>query len=236
MLLFAATGLLAQQEPPKVEPQPNTVYVSADGKFEAPPDTALVQFNISAQEDTAEVAYDRARKAAEQVRQIMRSNGIDPKQAQIGFFSVQPVEDWRDPKHKIMSYQVSSSVSLKLADFSKIAPIVEQLAQIDVTGNESLNYTLENMDAAKQKAVADAYGHARESAETVAQAGGRVLGTLLYASVDTFEQVRPVQMAPMARMPGMAAAPQPAPTSEFTPQTVSVTAHVNALFGLQQLR
>ncbi len=30
---------------------PNTVWVGADGKFDSEPDTALVQFNISAQED-----------------------------------------------------------------------------------------------------------------------------------------------------------------------------------------
>jgi NitT/TauT family transport system substrate-binding protein len=57
----------------------NTVYVSADGKFESAPDTALIQFNISAQENSPRAAYDRAAQETEQVRQIMRSNGVDPK-------------------------------------------------------------------------------------------------------------------------------------------------------------
>jgi uncharacterized protein len=222
------------QGPPQVTAQSNTIYVGADGKFEAAPDTALVQFNIAAQEDSAQAAYDRARRAAEQIRNVLRTSGIEPSAAQIGFFSLQPVHDWRDPKHKVVSYQVNSSVSVKLTDFSKIAPIVEQLSQIDVTGNESVSYTLENMDAAKQKAVQDAYRHAQESAESVAQAGGRSLGTLLYASVDTFEQVRVLaQAVPMQRM-AMAGAAAPAPpTSEFTPQKIVVTAHVNAMFGMK---
>jgi hypothetical protein len=37
-------------------------------------------------------------------------------------------------------------------------------------------------------------------------------------------------MQPMARMSAMAA--KPAPTEEFSPQTISVTAHVNAMFVL----
>jgi len=37
----------------------------------------------------------------------------------------------------------------------------------------------------------------------------------------------------MAPMKAMAAAAPPAPTEEFTPQTVTVTAHVNALFNLK---
>jgi uncharacterized protein YggE len=48
--------------------------------------------------------------------------------------------------------------------------------------------------------------------------------------VDTFENVRPMAMQPMMKMSAMAAAP--APTEEFSPQTVSVTAHVNAMFVL----
>jgi len=88
------------------------------------------------------------------------------------------------------------------------------------------------MDDAKNKAVEDAYRRARNSADTLAHASGRVLGDLTYASVDTFESPRftPHMARPMA---AMANAGPPAPTEEFTPQTVAVTAHVNALFNLK---
>jgi hypothetical protein len=82
--------------------------------------------------------------------------------------------------------------------------------------------------------VEDAYRHARESAETIAHAGGRALGEMQYASVDTFEQVRILANQPMSPRMAMAATPaQAAPTSGFSPQKVVVTAHVNALFGLK---
>jgi uncharacterized protein len=203
----------------------------ADGKFEANPDTALMQFNISAQEATSREAYDRASKEAEQVRQILRSNGIDPKSAEIGYFSLQPVYDYKTAKRKLVGYRVNANVSLKLKDFSKIAPIVQQLADTDVSENQSLNYTLEDMDAAKAKAVEDAYKRARESASALARSAGRTLGELSYASVDTFENVRPMPMAGAMMKMNVGAAP--APTEEFTPQSVSVTAHVNALFSLK---
>src|SRR5579859_3432259 len=94
--LFAVS--VFAQERPTVSAQPNTVYVSADGKFEANPDTALVQFNISAQQNKSREAYDRASQAAEQIREILRSNGIEPKTAQIGTFSIQPVYDYSNAK------------------------------------------------------------------------------------------------------------------------------------------
>src|SRR6516162_6348310 len=76
-------------------PIPNTVLIGADGKFEADPDTVLVQFNISAQDENLQTANDRARQAADQVRELLRKNGIDPKQAQVGQFVVQPVYDYK---------------------------------------------------------------------------------------------------------------------------------------------
>ncbi len=195
------------------------------------PDTALIQFNISAQENNSRAAYDRASKAAEQVRQILRSNGIDPTAAQLGYFSIEPVYDYKQAKRKLVAYRVNVNVSLKLKDFTKIAPIVQQLADGDITSDQSISYTLDDIDAAKIKAVEDAYRRARASAEAVARAGGRTLGELSYASVDTFENVRPMVMQPMAKMSAMSATP--APTEEFSPQTSSVTAHVNAMFTLK---
>ena len=87
-LLFAllVCAVAPSQDRPTISAQPNCVFVGADGKFEANPDTAVMQFNISAQEATSREAYDRASKSAEQVRQILRSNGIDPKSAEIGDF------------------------------------------------------------------------------------------------------------------------------------------------------
>jgi uncharacterized protein len=229
-LLPSASMLVAQV--PTVNAAPYTLFTGADGKFESAPDTALVQFNISAQADNAKAAYDQAAKQAEQVRQIMRSNTIDPKTAQISSYSIEPVYDWKNPKRKLVGYRASTSVTLKLKDFAKIGPITQQLADSAVSESQSITYTLDNLDEAKSKAVEDAYRRAHASAEALAKAAGRTVGELSYASVDTYENVRPV--APMPRVMAMKAeAAAPAPTEEFTPQTVTVTAHVNALFNLK---
>ena len=225
-----ATTILSAQTPPSACAQPNTVYAGADGRFEAAPDTAQVQFTISAQADNSKGAYDQASAQTEQVRQIMRNNGFDPKSAEVGYYSIQPQYDYKSPKRKLIGYQVTTSVTLKVKDFAKIGPITQQLADANVSTSQSVSYTLDDIDEAKGKAVADAYKHARMSANAVAQAGSRTLGDMMYASVDTFENVRPMPMGVMAMKANVAGA---APTEEFTPQTVNVTAHVNAMFALK---
>src|ERR1700685_4470645 len=157
VVLLFAVGLALGQDRPTITAQPNSVFVGADGKYEANPDTALVQFNISAQQDTSRAAYDQASKAAEQVRQILRNNGIEPAAAHLGYFSIEPVYDYKQAKRKLVAYRVNESVSLKLKDFTKIASIVQQLSDADISDSQSISYTLDDIDSAKGKAVEDAF-------------------------------------------------------------------------------
>jgi uncharacterized protein len=232
LVFYILTTPSFAQDHPAVNALPNSIYVGADGKFESAPDTAVIRFNISVQDNKARSAYERASKQAEQVRQALRDNAIEPKAATIGFFSVQPTYEWTSGKQKLTGYRVTTDVTLKLKDFSKIGPITQQLADANVSETQTLNYTLENIDEAKNKAVEDAYRRARNSADALARASGRTVGELSYASVDTFENQR-LPVPRMARAMAASANAAPAPTEEFTPQTVTVTAHVNALFNLK---
>src|SRR6202008_4334330 len=107
---------------------------------------------------------------------------------------------------KVIAYKVSANVTLKLKDFSKVAPILSQLADTDVRENQSINYTLEDIDAAKGGGVGDASRRARASADAIARASGRAVGELSYASVDTFENQRIYGPRPMVAKAAMAAA------------------------------
>ena len=213
--------------------QLNSIYAGADGKYEAAPDTALIRMDIASQQDTSRAAYDRAAIAVDRVRQALKNNGIDVKSAQFGLYQMQPIYDWKNPKHKVIGYRVVSDVTLKLRDFAKIGALTEQLADIEDTQNQSVNYILEDIEQAKAKASEDALKKARNQAASVATAGGRTLGELLYASVD----VNQANIVPVFAQAAMArsAAPMatPPPMADFTPQTVTINAHVNALFALK---
>ena len=87
------------------------------------------------------------------------------------------------------------------------------------------------LDAAKQKAIDKAYARARTYADTLAKASGKQLGVLLSGSVDTQQAIPVVPYARMAMTTMEAKAP--APTEDFQASKIKVTAHVNALFGMQ---
>jgi uncharacterized protein YggE len=227
-ILFTSLAAFAQNTQSAITP--NTIYIGSDGKFEAAPDTAVITFGISAQEATSRAAYDRAAQASEQIRELLRKNGIDPKTAEIGYFSLQPVYDYKTAKRKLIAYRGNSSVTLKLKDFAKVGPILQGLADMDVTDNQQISYILDNIDEGKVKASQDALQRAKQQAAAVATTGGRTLGEMVYVSVDTFEPPRPMPMA-YAKSAGVMA--QAAPTEEFTAQKITVTAHVNVMFALR---
>ena len=234
LLTLALGGIsLAQVSSAPTAIQINTIYAGADGKFEAAPDTAVIHMDVASQQDTSRAAYDHAAAAEDHVRQVLKSNGIDPKNAQYGTYQMQPMYDWKNPKHKVIGYRVTSNVTLKLKDFAKVGALTEQLADIEDTQNQSVNYTLEDIEQAKAKASEDALKKARNQAQAVATAGGRTLGELLYASVDVNQpNIVPMVFA-QASMARAAPSATPPPMAEFTPQAVTINAHVNALFALK---
>ncbi len=232
-MLFLTITMAFPEERAAVSAPPNTVYVGADGRFEAAPDTARIQFNVSVEDATSQEAYQHASKDVEQVRQVLRANGIDPKAATVGFFSVQPMYDWKNPKRKLIGYRVTTDITLQLKDFSKVGPLTQQLAEANVSESQTVSYTLEDMDEAKNKAVEDAYRRARSSADALARASHRTLGELSYASVDVVENPHIVMPRQAVGTTATMMSAAPAPTEEFTPHSVTVTAHVNALFNLK---
>src|SRR5262249_4897250 len=193
----------------------------AEGKLEAGRDLAAIRMDIASQQDSSRAAYDKAAAAVDRVRQVLKNNGIDVKSAQFGTYQMQPMYDWKNPKHKVVGYRVTSDVTLKLHDFTKVGALTEQLADIEDTQNQSVSYTLEDIEQAKAKASEDALKKARNQANAVATAGGRSLGELLYASVDVNQMnVVPLAVPMMARAAVAGANNTPPPTAEFTPQTV----------------
>lgn len=232
LFVLALAAISSAQAPAAV--QVNTIYAGADGKFEAAPDTAVIRMDIASQQDTSRAAYDHAAIAVDHVRQVLKNNGIDLKNAQFGSYQMQPMYDWKNPKHKVIGYRVTTDVSLKLRDFTKVGQITEQLADIEDTQNQSVSYTLEDIELAKAKASEDALKKARNQASAVATAGGRTLGELLYASVDVNQtNIVPMVFAQAGMTRSAAPMATPPPMAEFTPQTVTINAHVNALFALK---
>ena len=212
-------------------PQPNSITVNGEGLYEADPDVAVISMTISTQEAQLKDAYSRAQRGAEQIREVLRSNNIDPKDAQVGFFQVAPVYNYSKAKRTTVGYAVRSNITLKIKDFSKIATLSDAFSTMDITGDQNVSYEVGDMPAAKDKAIQIATQNARRSAETVAATTGGKLGGLLHATVGTMINIQPMAVRNMAMAGAMAK--EAAPTAEFGVGKISVNANVTVEFALR---
>ncbi len=85
-LLLLAAAALAQQTPVSAD----TLWAGGDGKFESAPDTALVQFSISVQQPELRPLTPRRRSQRRRSGRPCTTNGINPRDAEIGSFSMTP--------------------------------------------------------------------------------------------------------------------------------------------------
>jgi len=234
LLLLVSLGAVAQENRVTGLP-PNSIAVGADGDFDSAPDTAVISFALSAQEKTSQAAFESASRLAEQMRQALHNAGVDPKTAELSRYSLYPVFDYRNPKQKVIAYRVGTNVTIKLRDFARIGSVTEALAGLEGTTGQTMSYDLEEIDAAKQKAIGKAYERAHGYAETLAKASGKQLGAMISATMDVQQAipVMPYGRIQMAYAKEANGNPTPAPTEDFQAQKIKVTARVNAVFSLQ---
>lgn len=204
----------------------DTIEVSVQGRFEAAPDTAVLGIDIRGQNRNLKTAYAEAQKQAEQVRTLLREQGIPADEAQLGSYQVQPNIDWKT--HKLIDYSVVTHLEVDLKDFAKIGPLVDAAGQSGLPAFDRVSFELKDLQKAREQAIADGYRKALAEAQQLAQLAHRSIQKLQYASVDVAEPgpiyPRPVMMA--------RAAAAPAPTEQFSPQKITVTAQVRASFEM----
>jgi uncharacterized protein YggE len=238
VLLFAAT---AAAQTPEVKFIADTLVVQADGTYEANPDLATLIFDISAQEKELKTAYQKTTDSMRKIVELAQRNGLTKEDIETGVFTVTPFYEG-DRKRRARSYRVQGRIVLKVRDFSKLAPLMDESVQDDITDFRSLTYSLEDEEAAKQKAVAEAMKRAVGRASAALEQKGQKVGALRYASLDVKQLVGVAQletmqmveeMGPASRLDRKARGAAPPPPPMVHPEKITVSATVQCAFQIQ---
>jgi uncharacterized protein len=152
LLCALALPVRAQNEPVKFIA--DTLVVQANGTFEAEPDLATLTFNISSQDKDLTQAYTKATQSMQQIVAVAQKNGLTKAEISTGVLTLTPSYDV-DRNKKPKSYFVQGQIVLKVHDFTKIGAILDDSVQKGLANFRSLEYSLENQEAAKERAVAD---------------------------------------------------------------------------------
>ena len=151
----AANSQQGGQQSPDVKFVADTLVVQAEGSYESDPDLATLTFDVSTREKELKQAYAKASQSMRTIVEVAERNGLGKESIHTGVLTVTPYYEG-DRKQRARSYHVQGQVVLKVQDFSKVGPIMDDSIQDGIADFRSLTYSLANEEAAKKKAVADA--------------------------------------------------------------------------------
>ncbi|HUJ39870.1 MAG TPA: SIMPL domain-containing protein [Candidatus Acidoferrales bacterium] len=186
LLLFAVPALRAQNPEPKFIAE--TLVVQAEGSYESDPDLATLTFAISSQEKDLSTAYGKASQAMQKIAALAEKNGLRREDVSSGVLTVTPFYGGERRK-KPKSFAVQGEVALKIRDFSKLGPIMDESVSDEITDFRSLTYSLSDEEAAKERAVAEAMRRAVGRATAALEQKGQKVGALRFANLDVKQLV-----------------------------------------------
>lgn len=142
---------------------------------------AALTFDISSQDKDLTQAYAKATQSMQQIVSVAEKNGLTKQEVSTGVLTLTPyVEGNKKPK----TYFVQGEIVLQVHDFTKIGAILNDSVENGLANFRSLTYSLENQEAAKARAVADAMHNAVERARAALAENGQKAGAIRYANVD----------------------------------------------------
>jgi hypothetical protein len=166
--------------------QQEGIWVSGEGKVTVTPDIATLMLGIEAQAKTVAEAQSQAAGAMDAVMAALAASGVDEKDIQTQYFSIDQVTRWDEETEQeiVVGYRVTNMVTAKIREIDKTGSIIDAVATAggDFTRINSINFSVDDpspyYEEARQKAVADA----RAKAEQLAELAGVRLGKPTYIS------------------------------------------------------
>lgn len=246
-LLLAPMFASAQQA--EVKFIADTLVVQAEGKYESDPDLAILTFDVSSQEKELKEAYTKASQSMRTIVEVAERNGLGKDTIHTGVLTITPFYEG-DRKKRARAYRVQGHVVLRVQDFSKVGPIMDESVQDGIADFRSLTYQLSNEEAAKQKAVADAMHRAVGRATVALEQTKQRLGPARSVSLEVRDLIGIAQIQSLhydayanettERSSGggiFAAkkmAPPPPPPPPVQPEKITITASVQCVFGIEK--
>lgn len=243
--LLSAFSVRAGAQTPEVKFIADTVVVQAEGSYEADPDLAKLTFDISSQDKDMKKAYDTATQSMQRISALAEKSGLKKADVSTGVLTLSPSYE-RDRKNKAKSYSVRGLVTLKVLDFSQIGPLLDGAVEEGIVDFRSLTYSLQDEEAAKERAVAQAMQRAVGRASAALAQNGQKAGAVRYASLDVRQLMGVARLeSPYAGAAnqvvevtagGMGAghAKAPVPTyPSIQPQKITVSASVQCAFEIK---
>src|SRR5262245_44792005 len=180
LTLLLGASFAAAQRPDTAGNNP-VVIVTGEGRLSVAPDEANVRIGVVRQAPTAQVAQDQANTAGSDILSAVTKLGIAQADIQTSRLTLIPVYAPRSPESsqapRIVAYQASNIVSVRLTDLNKVGPVIDAALKSGSNEIQGVTFGLRDDSAARRQALRQAVTEAQKKAEVIADAARLQLGT-----------------------------------------------------------
>lgn len=186
LLSIVLTVSIAIDIKDKIEETENTITVFATGEVYAKPDLALTTFSVVTEAETVAEAMTENTEKMNAVIDSMKEEGIEEKDLKTTTFNISPRYEWYykeacippcpSGERILVGYEVQQSLQVKIRDLEKVGALLQKATDAGANQVGNLQFTIEDQDAVKSQARAEAIDEAKAKAKELAsQLGVRLI-------------------------------------------------------------
>lgn len=168
----------------------NTIMVEGTGEATAIPDIATISYSVTEKGTTVGEAQTKATEKMNKALDFLKTAGVEEKDTKTTSYNVYPEYEYQQPCYseycpayngnpRIIGYQVSQSIEVKVRDTEKAGEILQGLGDTGVQNIYGPNFTVDDEDGARTEAREEAIAEAREKAKALAKNLGVSLGKVV---------------------------------------------------------
>ncbi len=172
----------------------DTFTIEGEGKVSGTPTLAEISFGLLSEGlDVGKLQHENTQKVNAMIAAVKQLD-VAEKDIQTSQYSISPRYDYKDGATKLIGYQVSQSLSVKLRDLSKIGDALTRIGQLGGNQVNGPTFTIDDPSMLKQEARLKALEDARKKAEALSGVLGVKIGRVVTFSESAGGYPQPMPM------------------------------------------
>lgn len=223
-----------------VDPMQPTITVTGEGEVLAVPDVAQFSFTVTAETAEASTAQEQSAERVNSIIGYLTEQGVEERDIETERYDLNPRWRYEDrvcaagsfcpPGERVQDgFTVSQRISVKIRETDQAGSLISAVGERGATNISSLNFTVDDIEALRAEARADAIADAQEKASALAAELGVGLTELVGFYEDRGDYFSPRMMSAQESVDGMGGGPSP----ELPPGEEETTVRVNLTYRIQ---
>jgi len=164
---FAALACTAQAQTAPPVPLP-TISVSGSAEVKVVPDEIYLRVGVETRHESLDAASEQNSRAVTRALAFLKSGGLNDKDVQTDFMSIEPNYERDVSRSKPVYYAVRKSIQVKLTEMRNFESILSGLLTNGVTTVHGIEFRTSQLRKHRDAARAQAARAAREKADALA--------------------------------------------------------------------